>query len=352
MRAWVFRQKGNPSSVLHLESEHPDPSTDAPAANKHKVLVKVHAASLNPIGFKSMGVAPIKWGQKVPAIPECDFSGTVAGGDLSGTGLQVGDAVFGIVPAQSVMKAGQGVLADYTLVEKHLVVKKPDNVSFEEASTFPLVTFTAYQMMMRTGGLKKGTGQRVFINGGSGGVGVYAVQLAKAYGAYVVTTCSPQSRDLVQSLGPDEILDYKERDLVQQLTEKYKDKPFDMVFDTVGANSELYPKSPRYLKPKGHFLDIAGPHMDGSIWSLLSSAVVFAGRLARPRILGGTPRKYVFAMMEPEERELKEMAEFLREGKLKPIIDEVFPFEKAIDAYKRQMSGRAKGKVVVKVADA
>lgn len=77
------------------------------------------------------------------------------------------------------------------------------------------------------------------------------VQLAKAYGAYVVTTCSPHSRDLVQSLGPDEILDYKERDIVEQLTEKYKDKPFDMVFDTVGANSELYPKSPRYLKVRG-----------------------------------------------------------------------------------------------------
>lgn len=76
-------------------------------------------------------------------------------------------------------------------------------------------------------------------------------QLAKAYGAYVVTTCSPHSRDLVQSLGPDEILDYKERDIVKQLTEKYKDKPFDMVFDTVGANSELYPKSPRYLKVRG-----------------------------------------------------------------------------------------------------
>lgn len=168
------------------------------------------------------------------------------------------------------MKTGQGVLAEYTLVEKHLLVRKPSNISFEEAASFPLTTFTAYSCLVHTGGLKKGGGQRVFINGGSGGVGVYAIQvratfllalslplltdviatqLAKAYGAYVVATCSPQSKKLVESVGADELIDYKEGNLVAQLSERYaeKEKPFDIVFDTIGKSRELYNTSASYL---------------------------------------------------------------------------------------------------------
>ncbi|GAA5867278.1 hypothetical protein JCM8547_003145 [Rhodosporidiobolus lusitaniae] len=347
MKAWVFRKTGEPQDILKLEQDY-----EKPKPGKGQVLLRVHAASLNPVGWKAMGMAPLRWMQKTPGVPENDVAGVIEGGDTSGCDYNVGDAVFGLVPADQTMKTGKGVLAEYTLADKNLVVKKPDNVSFEEASSFPLTTFTSFWAMQKVGGLKKGAGTRFFINGGSGGVGVYAVQLAKAYGAYVVTTCSPPSRSLVESLGPDEIIDYKSANLVDQLAERFgvKEKPFDIVFDTVGHNAELYYQSARFLSPKGVFVDIAGPHMDGSASSLLTASLDFAHRLFRPTWLGGVPRRYVFGMMKPTKENLVGMQGLIRDGKLKPVIDEVFPFEAALRAYDRQKGGRSKGKVVVSVA--
>ncbi|GAA5898782.1 hypothetical protein JCM8208_005394 [Rhodotorula glutinis] len=345
MRAWVYRNKGKPADVLRLEDDYPKPEPV-----KGQLLVEVRAASLNPVHSKTMGMAPMKYMQRVPCVPESDFSGVVAGGSLDGTDLKLGDEVFGIIPAQVSMKNGKGALAEYLVCEKSLVVKKPANVSFEEASTFPLTTFTAYWALVQVGKLEKGKGQRVFINGGSGGVGAYAVQLAKAYGAFVVTTCSPPSRELVSSLGADDVLDYKESDLATQLSNKYSGEQFDIFFDTVGHDTSLYYKSPAYLKPSGIYVDVAGPHIDGSVGSLLRASVDFANRLLRPKMLGGVPRKYTFGMMTTDKKELEEMAALIGEGKLRPIVDSVFSFEDALKAYERQMSNRAKGKVVVRVS--
>ncbi|GAA5824063.1 hypothetical protein JCM11251_001506 [Rhodosporidiobolus azoricus] len=347
MKAWVYKKTGEPKDILQLEQNWPKPEPKS----KGQVLVKVHAASLNPVGWKAMSLIPIKWMQKTPSVPEHDFAGVVEGGELEGTGLKVGDSVFGIVPAESVMKTGRGVLAEYTLVEKDLVVKKPDNVSYEEASSFPLTTLTSYWVLVTKGGMTKAGGQRIFINGGSGGVGAYAVQLAKAYGAYVVTTCSPESKSLVESLGADEIIDYKSTDLVKELASRFsvKEKPFDIIYDTVGYDARLYNESAKYLSFNGVFIDIAGPPFQHTLTSLISAVGTFASRLALPAFLGGVPRKYVFGMFKPGEGQLREIGEFVAEGKLKPIVDEVFPFEEALSAYERQKSGRAKGKVVVSV---
>lgn len=198
MRAWVYRTKGKPADVLRREDDYPKPEPSAT-----QVLVRVNAASFNPVFWKVMGTPPMKYMQTTPAVPEGDFAGTVEGGNLEGTGLKVGDEVFGLVPAQQSMKDGKGALAEYLVVDRDVVVKKPSNVSFEEASTFPLTTFTAYWALIQVGKLEKGKGQRVFIvcrssscfcaatcpadvpfstlanlqNGGSGGVGVYAVQV-------------------------------------------------------------------------------------------------------------------------------------------------------------------------------
>ncbi|GAA5977838.1 hypothetical protein JCM11641_006087 [Rhodosporidiobolus odoratus] len=348
MKAWVFKRKGDPAVVLKIEQDWPKPNP-----SKGQVLVKVRAVSLNPVGWKAMGMPPISWMQKAPAIPESDISGVVEGGDLSGTGLEVGDAVFGIVPADSIMKSGQGVLAEYALVKKDLLTKKPENVSFEEACSFPLTTFTT-QWSLEAAGLRKGSGQRVFINGGSGGVGVYAIQLAKAYGAYVVTTCSPPSRKLVESLGPDEVLDYKEKNIVDQLSERFpaKEKPFDIIYDTVGHEPQLFWQSAKYLSRTGTFVDIAGPPMEGGFGALLSATGDLFQRYLRPAWLGGVPTKYTFGFMVPSQENLREMAQFIAEGKLKPVLDEVFPFEQALRAYDRQKSGRSKGKVVISLVDA
>lgn len=159
MRAWVIRKKGCPvQEALRLESDYPTPT-----ASPGRVLIKVHAVAMNPVNWKLVETWGLNRMQKVPGVPESDVAGTVVDGDLQGTGLQVGDAVFGLVPAEHTAKTGQGCLAEYVTVDKHLLTKKPDNVSFEEAATFPLATFTAMNSLISTGGLRKGANQRVFI---------------------------------------------------------------------------------------------------------------------------------------------------------------------------------------------
>ncbi|GAA6010794.1 hypothetical protein JCM11491_002949 [Sporobolomyces phaffii] len=337
MQAWVFRSKGDPAKVLHLESSFP-----RPAPSGDYVLVKVDAVSLNPVGWKLMGQPPISWMQKTPAVPECDVSGTIVQGDLGGTDLKVGDSVYGIKKAEDVMKTGQGVLAEFCLVDKHLLRRKPDHVESDKAAAVPLAALTALAALVDNGGLKRETavGKKVFINGGSGGVGIFAVQIASAYGCQVSTTCSSGSRALVESLASDvKIFDYTTSPLASQLADYVKEdkKPFDVVFDTIGV-PELYHKSPSYLSAKGVYIDIAGPHLDGSVSSLLRAGAYLISSLFRPSWLGGVKRKYKFISMSPTARSIK------------PIVDETFEFENAKKAYERSMSGRAKGKVVVRVA--
>lgn len=253
MKAWVYRKSGKPGDILKLENDWPKPEPKS-----KQIQVKVHTVSLNPVGWKTMYVFPLSAGQKKPCCPEYDVAGEVSGGDLSGTDLQIGDHVIAFLPHDTVMKSGQGALYEYVVAEQHMVVKKPSNLSMAEACTFPLAGLTVYQNVMKLGGLKKGSGQRVFINGGSGGVGAYAVQLAKAYQAFVVTTSSPASQDLVSSFKPDATIDYRNVNLPEVLQRDYnvKDgKGFDIIFDSVGSGP-LYDNAKYYLKSDGVFADV------------------------------------------------------------------------------------------------
>lgn len=158
MRAWVIRKKADVKDALRLESDYPQPT-----AKPGRVLVKVHAVALNPVNWKMIETWPVNLLQKIPGVPESDVAGTVVDGDLDGTGLQIGDSVFGLVPAEYTGKTGQGCLAEYVTVAKDLLIKKPDNLSFQQAATLPLATFTALNSLVATGGLKHGANQRVFI---------------------------------------------------------------------------------------------------------------------------------------------------------------------------------------------
>ncbi|SCZ98587.1 BZ3500_MvSof-1268-A1-R1_Chr3-1g05482 [Microbotryum saponariae] len=353
MQAWVFKKKGAPSDVLRKVEDWPKP-----VPRGKQVLIKIHAASLNPIGWKGMGVFPISALQKVPSVPEADLAGTIAGGNLEGSGFALGDAVFGQIPYGDIFKTGGGVLAEYAVIDHDLLVKKPDNISFEEAASFPLAGLTAWYVLGHLGGLKKdqdGEQKRVFINGGSGGVGGYAVQIARLLGAFVVTTCSDASWSYVESLKPNEVINYRQVDLAQELTKRYSSRPFDLIFDTVGI--DLHKDSPKFLKADGPgYIDIAGPHMTGTVMSTIGSLSSILYRTAWPRLLGGTPRKYRFARLPVEKMvpELKQAAELFKDGEYEakggiPMVDSVHSFDEALKAYERQMSLRAKGKVVVKV---
>ncbi|KAK4046083.1 hypothetical protein OIV83_006363 [Microbotryomycetes sp. JL201] len=342
MKAWA----GKPTDVLKLESDYPKPS---PAGKK--LLVEVHAVALNPVAWKTMGTAPLCWAHKKPAVPEADIAGKLVDGDVSGTNLKIGDEVIGFIPYNTIMKHGQGGLAEFTLVESHLVKKKPANVSFEEAASLPLTALTAWQALIDTGKLTEADGKRVFINGGSGGVGAYAVQIAKAFGAYVVTTKSESSKQLVDSLEPAESIDYKSVNLSRHLAENYSgDKAFDIVFDTVGV-PELYINCARFIKPSGTFVDIAGPHLGGGVLSAASTALSFASKAFLPTFLGGNPFKYNIIMLKGLTMgdEFQQLVDLVAKGTVKPLVDSTHKFEDALQAYERQMSSRAKGKVIVKV---
>jgi NADPH:quinone reductase-like Zn-dependent oxidoreductase len=212
-------------------------------------------------------------------------------------------------------KVGQGALAQYTVAEPETIAAKPSNMTHASASAFPIAGLTAYVSLVNHGGLKRGDGKRIFVNGGRG-IGSWAVQvnwtnslptfctlfnclwqIAKEYGAHVVTTCSPESQSMVKSLGPDAIIDYRsvQPSLSSYLANNYSTSKFDLIFDTVGANvAALYGTSPAYLQPDGIYLDIAGAlHIFDNVMSALTTVAGMLNRTMRPTVLGGTPRKYL-----------------------------------------------------------
>lgn len=353
-RAWVLRRTGKPRDVLQLEEDY-----QIPVPKSSQILIKVHAVALNPGGWKAFSVPPLSFVHKTPAVPEFDFSGVIAGGTLDGTGYVMGQEVFGISPFEGpngVMKVGQGALAQYTVAEPATFVAKPSNITHAEAAAFPIAGLTAFVSLVNHGGLKLGDGKRIFVNGGSGGIGSWAVQIAKAYGAYVVTTCSPESQSLVNSLGADGTIDYRSvhPSLSAHLASIYSTSKFDLFFDTVGTDvSALYAASPSYLKPDGIYLDIAGAaHIMDSVYSALTTILGMINRILRPAFLGGTPRKYlpITFWATSMTNELKESAELLASGKIKAPIDHIYAFEDALQGYDRQMSGRSKGKLIISVS--
>jgi len=350
--AWVFHKHGDPTSVLHLEKDYPVPIPSA-----QQILVRVHAVALNPFAYKAIAAPLTPFLFKKPGVPEADFSGVVVA-ESRESGLKIGQEVFGQVPALLVLRKGLGSLCQYVICEPALVTLKPPNVSHEHAASFPLAGLTAYAALVRHGGMKHGDGKRVFVNGGSGGVGAWAIQIAKAKGAYVVSTCSPSTRAFVTSLGADATVDYRsvQPSLPAHLAESYPvsdpDKAFDIIIDAVGTTvGRLYAACPAFLKAGGVYVDVAGTaHVDG-LRSALSALGGLANRVLRPAWLGGTRRRYVPLLLNAKEmsEELQEAAELLASGTLKPPIDSVWRFENAREAYPKIMSGRARGKLVVAV---
>jgi len=341
-KAWQYKTSGKPSEVLHLIDDYSLPSVQG-----FPIIVKVHAAALNPVGYKVMSDMP-SFVTKRPAVPEQDYSGVVAGGDPSGTNLKVGDEVFGTIPATLQIKNGVGVMAEYCLASPKTCLPKPKNISFAEAAGIGLAGLTAWQSLVDSGKIQ--AGQRVLINGTTGGVGIFAVQIAKAKGCHVVATCSGEKADFVKQLGADETVDYKQGDLIQTLSQTYgtEDKRFDVVFDTVGVTA-LYASCDKYVKSTGSFETITAD--SSSVGALLKDVASMADFKLRPKFLGGKSIPYNFVSLKSEEQGdgLKQLAAWIEEGKLKSIVDSEHSFDRVHDAYAKIISHRAKGKVIVNV---
>jgi NADPH:quinone reductase-like Zn-dependent oxidoreductase len=304
-----------------------------PTVQATDLLIEVKAAAINPIdksiilgNLQSMLPIPM------PSTSAYDVSGIVVelGNDVSE--FEIGDLVYSRVPQEQM-----GTIADYVAVTSTAVSKKPNNISFEEAASLPLAGLTAMQSL-EYAGIKEN--DIVLIHAGSGGVGSFAIQYAKAKGAYVYTTTSTNNVSWVKELGADTVIDYK--------TEDYKSivKDADIVFDTLGKNYTM--EAFGVVKKGGKVVSVVGPLDEASAKMFGMADYKLPEELAK--LSSEKAAEYKFIFMHPNGSHLKEIKALVEDDKIKPIIDKVYPFSESIEAFIHLASGRAKGKIVIKIA--
>lgn len=347
-RAWIMERRGAPDKALQLREDWPVPK---PMAGE--VLVRVEAAALNPVGYKFMGLLP-NFIARRPLPAEYDFAGTIA--DANGSKYKEGDSVFGFVEVLQSIKTRQGALCQYVRVATTHIAPRPAHVPPTGAAGISLAGETAYQVLLRSGGLAwRADGslepdQSIFVNGGSSSVGAFAIQIAKAKGAaHVVASGSEKNAEMIRGLGADEFIDYRKKPVHEQLAEHPSTRKFQMIVDAVGqTDPALYTHSKAYLAPGGVYVT-TGYHPRGMNMQEITLTVKHAAATIWPRLLGGTPRKHMVMALKNREEDLMDMGEMLAASTLKPVVDSVFAFEDVLKAYEKIMSNRAKGKVVVRV---
>ena len=310
-----------------------------PVIKENEVLVEIHSASVNQLDIKiSTGEFKLLLPYKFPLILGHDVAGTITKVGSKVSRFKVGDEVFAR-PADFKI----GTFAEYIAVSENDVAVKPKNSTMEQAASFPLVALTVYQAFIEKAKLKKG--QKVFIQAGSGGVGTIAIQLAKHLGATVATTTSAGNFDLVKSLGADIVIDYKTQDFETIL------KDYDLVLNS--QDGKTLEKSLKILKPGGKVVSISGPpdisfaKEIGLSW-FMKTAVFFLSRKVK-RLAKKLHVNYSFLFMQANGKQLSEISSLIEAGIIRPIIDRIFPFQQTNEAMSYVASGRAKGKVIVKV---
>jgi len=303
-----------------------------PSAQAADVLIEVKAAAINPIDKSIIlgnlhGLIPIPF----PSTSAYDVSGIVVEKGADVTKLEIGDLVYARVPQEQM-----GTIAEYVAVNNMAVSKKPGNISFEEAASIPLAGLTALQSLEHVG-IKEN--DKILIHAGSGGVGSFAIQYAKAKGAYVYTTTSTGNVKWVKELGADRVIDYK--------TEDYKTivKDADIVFDTLGKNYTL--EAFEVVKKGGKVVSVAGPIDKESAKMFGMADYKLPEELAQ--LISKKRASYKFIFMHPNGLHLGQIKSLIEDEKIKPIIDKVYPFNESIEAFAHLATGRAKGKIVIKI---
>jgi len=327
MQAATYRCYGSPRDVVKVEQvARPKPADD-------EVLVKVHAAAVNPLDWHYLRGEPyvMRLGVGLGRPKE-----TRLGVDFAGTVEQVGKGVTRFKPGDEVFGGRNGALAEYVVVkESRNVTRKPAGLSFEQAGSVGVAAITALQAVRDHGDVK--TGQRVLINGASGGVGTFAVQIAKALGAHVTGVCSTRNVAMVSSLGADRVIDYKQEDFTAG-AERY-----DVVIDNVANHS--FREVARVLKPDGRYVIVGGISDNRWLGALTMPLVAMVqAPFVQPK------HKFFMAQLNPED--FAYLARLMEEGKVTPVIDRTYPLSQAAEAIDYLEQGRARGKVVVQVARA
>ena len=317
MKAIVYTQYGSPD-VLHLEE------VAKPAPKTNEVLVKVYAASANAADWHLMRAEPflarLENGLLKPKNTKlgADIAGRVEAVGRNVTQFQVGDEVFGGMPLNEL-----GGFAEYVSANEDALALKPARLTFEQAAAVPLAAFTALQGLRDKGQIQPG--QRVLINGASGGVGTFAVQIAKSFGTEVTGVCSTRNLDMVRSIGADHVIDYTKEDFTKNR------QRYDLIFDAVGNRSVS--DYQRALSPNG-ICSVAG-------FTALS-------RLFQVMLLGGK-KIGMMVTAKGNKKDLLFIKELLEAGKVVPVIDRCYPLSEVADAIWYLEAGHAQGKVVITI---
>ena len=332
MKALILKRYGKSDQLAFADIPRPTIKPD-------EMLVQVHAVGLNPIDnvipkgtFKPI----LKF--KLPATMGSDLAGIVVEVGSRVTRFKPGDAVFA-----SIFDLGAGSLAEFAVVPESAAAIKPANLDFVQAASIPMVGLTSWQALKERAQLK--SGQKVFISAGSGGIGTFAIQLAKYLGAKVGTTTSTANVSLVERLGADEGVDYKKQEFEKVL------QGYDVVLGTI--KGDVIEKSLGILNPKSIIVSLIGP-LDAAfarargmnflmalVFGLMSAKII---RQAKKRGI-----EYSFLFAHPDGHQLAEIGKLLEAEHIHPVIDKVFPFNQTKEALAYLEEGRAKGKVVVKI---
>jgi 2-desacetyl-2-hydroxyethyl bacteriochlorophyllide A dehydrogenase len=324
VKAIVSNQYGSPDTLEYKEVEKPVP-------NENQVLVRIQASSINKSNLILLKGEPFlarfAFGLKKPKFP-------IPGGDIAGTVVEVGKNVTQFQPGDEVYGElsgfGWGGFAEYAAVPEEAIAPKPSNLSFEEAAAVPMAALTAFQALRDKGKIQEN--QKVLIYGASGGVGTFAVQFAKAFGAEVTAVCSTRNVEIAESIGADHVIDYKKKDF-SQIIEQY-----DLI---IGANGmqpiKLYVRA---LNPNGRFVHVGG-----------SESQLFQTMLKGPWISMTSNKKVGSFLQRPNQKDLILIKEIIEAGEVTPVIDRHFQFDEIPEAFRYFWEGHAKGKVVITIAN-
>lgn len=320
MKAILFTKYGSPDVLQLTEVDEPTPKA-------HQVLVKIHAASANPLDWHRMRGAPflvrLDEGLRKPQNPKlgADFAGRVEAVGSSVTQFRPGDEVYG---------SSVGSFAEYIAVRETALVLKPSTISFEQAAAVPVVAFTALQGLRDTGKIQPG--QKVLVNGAAGGVGTFAVQIARSFGAEVTGVCSTRNLDMVRAIGADHVIDYTHTDFTRT------GQQYDLVYCAVGNRSVSAYR--RALNPNGMGV-IAG----FTTLPRLVEHIVLGALVSKT----GDRKIGLMGVAKPNQKDLVFANELLEAGQLVPVIDRRYPLSETAEAIRYLEQGHARGKVIITV---
>ena len=330
MKAMVQERYGHPERVLRLEE------VERPTLSDDDVLIRVHATSVNTPDWAMVSGLPyvlrLRSGLRQPrtAVRGTDVAGVVEATGKNVSDFRPGDQVFGSSWANS-LDTVAGTFAEFSVAPASQLIEKPAGLSFEEAAASVMSGLTALIAVRDVG--RVGPGTRILINGASGGVGTFAVQMAKAVGAEVTGVCSTRNLELVQSLGADHVIDYSKEDFTRS------ERKYDVILDNVVNRPP--PETARVLAPKGTFI----PN------SLGNTGGLFAGlpRMAQAAFMGLGSMNVKFVTCVVNRENLQALASLIESGAVKVVIDKVYPLDEAGDAVAHMLGHHARGKVVIAV---